>query len=145
MGRIKKRKVDKNQELAHRPAGVRRRLEKTMRNFFWRGSQPEESQGAALVAWSTVCWLVSQGELGICHLQHTNMAILTKWVHRMMQPSGDLVYVVLCDGYGSLLDWDIWRTPRLGDSAFMLSVTTCILQVQRFFSPRLGDWETFCF
>ena len=37
------------------PAGVRRRLEKTMRSFFWRGSQPEESRGAALVAWTTVC------------------------------------------------------------------------------------------
>ena len=35
------------------PAGVRRRLEKTMRSFFWRGSQPEESRGAALVAWTT--------------------------------------------------------------------------------------------
>ena len=37
------------------PAGVRRRLEKTMRSFFWRSSWPEISRGAALVAWTTVC------------------------------------------------------------------------------------------
>ena len=49
-------------------ADVRRRLEKTMQSFFWRGSQPDESQGAALVVLTTVCWIVSQGELGIHHL-----------------------------------------------------------------------------
>ena len=35
------------------PTGVSRRLEKTTRSFFWRGSQPEESQGVALVVWYT--------------------------------------------------------------------------------------------
>ena len=86
------------------PSGVRRCLEKIMRSFFWRGPQPDESQGAVLVAWSIVCRPVSQGELGIRHLQHTNLALLTKWVHQMMQPSGDSATVVLRDGYGSLLD-----------------------------------------
>ena len=81
------------------PAGVSRLLEKTMQSFFWRGSQPEESRGAALITWTTVCQPISQGGLGIRHLQHTNMALLTKWVRRMMQPSGDLASVVLRDGY----------------------------------------------
>ena len=49
-------------------AGVRRRLKKTMRSFLWRGSQPKKSRGAALVALTTVCRRVSQGELGIRHL-----------------------------------------------------------------------------
>ena len=39
--------------------GIRRCLEKTMQSFFWRGSQSEESRGAALVSWTTMCWLVS--------------------------------------------------------------------------------------
>ena len=80
------------------PAGLRRRLEKTMQSFFWRGSQPEESRKAALIAWSTVCRLVSQGGLSIHHLQHTNVPFLTKWVRHMMQPLGDLVSMVLRDG-----------------------------------------------
>ena len=125
------------------PAGVRRHLEKTMRSFFWRGSQLEESRGAALVAWTTVCRPVSQGGLGIRHLQHTNMALLTKWVCRMMKSSGDLVSVVLRDGYGHSLDWEMWQTPRRGDSAFMASMRTCFPQVQRFFRPQLRNGETF--
>ena len=86
------------------PVGARRRLEKIMRSFLWRGSQPDEARGTALVAWSTVCRPINQGWLGIRHLQHTNMALLTKWVCWMMQPLGDLVTVVLRDGYGSSLD-----------------------------------------
>ena len=49
-------------------AGVTRRLEKSMRSFLWRGSQPNEARGTALVAWAIVCRLVTQGELGIRHL-----------------------------------------------------------------------------
>ena len=127
------------------PAGVRRRLEQTMRSFFWRGSRPEISRGAALVAWTTVCRPISQGGLGIRHLQHTNIALLTKWVRRIMQPSRDLVSVVLRDVYGHSLDWEMWQTPRRGDSAFMESIRTCFPQVQRFFRPQLGNGETFRF
>ena len=127
------------------PAGVRRRLEKAMRSFFWRGSQPEESRGAALVAWTTVCRPVSQGGLGVRHLQHTNTALLTKWVCWILNPSGDLVSVVLRDGYGYSLDWEMWQTPRRGDSAFMASLRKCFPQVQRFFRPQLGNGETFRF
>ena len=97
------------------------------------------------MAWSTVCRPVTQGGLGIHYLQHTNMALLAEWVRRMMQPSGDLVTVVLRDGYDSSLDWEMWQTPRRGDSAFMSSVRTCFPQVQRFFQPQLGDGETFRF
>ena len=73
------------------------------------------------------------------------MALLTKWVRRMMQPSGDLVSIVLRDWYGSSLDWEIWRTPRCGDSAFMSSVRLSLPLVQRFFRPQPGDEETFRF
>ena len=127
------------------PAGVRRLLARSMRSFLWRGSQPDEARGTALVAWSTVCRPVTQGGLGIRHLQHTNMALLAKWVQWMMQPSGDLATVVLRDGYGSSLDWEMWQTSRRGNSAFMSSVRTCFPQVQRFFQPQLGDGETFRF
>ena len=127
------------------PAGVRRRLEKTMRTFFWRGSRPKESRGWALVAWTTVCQPVSQGGLGIRNLQHTNMALLTKWVCQMMQPSRDLVSVVLRDWYEHSLDWERWQTLRSGDSAFMASVRTCFPQVQRFLCPQLGEGKTFRF
>ena len=116
-----------------------------MRSFLWRGPQPDEARGMVLVAWSMVCRPINQGGLGIRHLQHTNMALLTKWVCRMMQPSGDLVTVMLRDEYGLSLDWEMWRTPRHGDSAFMSSVRTCFPQVQSFFKPQFGNGETFRF
>ena len=73
------------------------------------------------------------GRLGIRHLQQTNTALLTKWVHWMIQSSGDLVSMVLRDGYGSSLNWEFWRTPRRGDSSFMSSVRLCFSLVQNFF------------
>ena len=116
-------------------ARVRRCLEKIMRSFLWRGTQPEETRGAALVAWKIMCRPVSHGGLGKRNLLHTNMALLTKWVCRLMQPSDDLVSVVLRDGYRPLLDWEIWQTSTHGDSAFMSSVRRCFPIVQRFFRP----------
>ena len=73
------------------------------------------------------------------------MALLTKLVRRMMQPSGDLALVVLRDGYGHPLDWEMCKTPRPGDSAFMASMRTCSPQVQRYFRRQLGNGETFRF
>ena len=47
------------------PVGVLRRLERSMRDFFWRGPLNEESQGMALVPWETLCRPVDQGGLGV--------------------------------------------------------------------------------
>ena len=127
------------------PAGVRRRMESVMRGFFWRGSRQEGSRGVALVAWETVCRPVSQGGLGVPHFQHVNIALLTKWVARLMQPSGDMVVAILRDGYGASLDWQIWQTPRRGDSAFMSSLRPIFKTVQPFFRPKLGTGESFRF
>ena len=84
--------------------GVRRRLRQMMRGFFWLGSRPEESRGAALVTWETVCRPVDQGGLGVWQLLHTNTALLFKWVCQLLQPTGDLVTTVLRDEYGTTLD-----------------------------------------
>ena len=47
-----------------------------MRNFFWL--KTEAARGGALVAWTTVCWLVAHGGLGIRLLEPMNMALLSK-------------------------------------------------------------------
>ena len=66
------------------PVGVRRRLDQLMRGFFWLGSRLEESRGVALVAYETVCHLVDQCSLGVRQLLHTNTALLSKWVCRLL-------------------------------------------------------------
>ena len=115
------------------PARVRRRLESVMRGFFWRGSRQEGSRGVPLVAWETVCQPVSQGGLGVPHFQHVNMALLTKWVARLMQLFGDIVAAILRDGYSASLDWQMWQTPGRGDSAFISSFRPIFNTVQPFF------------
>ena len=62
------------------PCGVRKRLEQLMRRFFWCGSRAEETRAVPLVAWETVCRPIEQGGLGVRQLQHTNTALLAKWV-----------------------------------------------------------------
>ena len=85
-------------------AGMRRRLEGAIRHFFWSGSGPVVMRGGALVAWTTVCRPLSQGGLGIHHIQHTSTALLAKWVYRVMQASGDILSQVIREAYGQSLD-----------------------------------------
>ena len=126
------------------PVRVHRWLEQLMRGFFCLGTRPEESRGVALVAWETVCRPVDQGGLGIWQLLHTNTTLLSKWVYRLLQPTGDLVTTVLRDEYGTMLDWQLWQTPRRGDSAFISSLRAVFQAIRPFFRPRLGSGESFC-
>ena len=57
-------------------------------------------RGGALVSWSIVCRPVTHGGLGVRHLQHTNMALLYKWVTRVMKLSNDMVSILLREAYG---------------------------------------------
>ena len=125
--------------------GVRRRLETMMQGFFWREPCTEEARGTALVAWEIVCRPVSQGGLGIHSLQHTNLALLTKWVCRLLLPSGDLVSVLLQDCYGASHDWHKWQISQRGDSTFMSSLRPIFSVVQAHFRPKLGSGALFRF
>ena len=127
------------------PCGVRKGLEQLMRRFFWCGSRPEETRAVPLVVWETVCRPIEQGGLGVRQLQHTNTALLAKWVHGIVHPSRDLISIVLRDEYGGTLDWQTWQNPRRGDSAFMTSLRPIFSLMQPFFRPRLGARETFRF
>ena len=86
------------------PVGVRKRLERSMRDFFWRGPLNEEPRGMASVPWETLCHPVDQGSLGVWQLMHTNTALLSKWVSRILHPTGELVTSVLRDECGDKLD-----------------------------------------
>ena len=83
--------------------------------------------------------------MGVRQLQHTNVALLSKWVWRLMQPPGDLTSRILQDGYGDSLDWHTWGTPQKGDSAFMSSLRPIFPTVWPFFRPQLGVGESFRF
>ena len=99
----------------------------------------------ALVTWETVCHPASQGELGVQSLLHTNLVLLTKWVGRLLQLSGDLLSVLLHDCYGASLDWLKWQTPQRGDSTFMSSLRPIFAVMQAHFRPKLGSGTSFRF
>ena len=99
----------------------------------------------ALVTWRTVYRPKSLGGLGIRHLRHTNMALLSKWVSRIIQQSGDLAVAVLRGSYGASIDWVLWSTPCRGDSAFMQGLRPILTCMQSLFQPRVGDGSSFRF
>ena len=84
------------------PVGVRKRMDATMRNFFWHGAETDGTRGQALVKWSTVCRLMAEGGLGVRNLRHTNTALLMKRVRRLMKAPSDMATQVLMDDYESV-------------------------------------------
>ena len=131
--------------LARMLEGVRRHIESTMRRFFWQGVRTSETRGVALVAWSIITRPKSLGGLGIRHLKHTNSALLTKWVGRIMGQSEDLVVALLRDCYGATVDWTDRSTPQRGNSAFISGLQPLFSSMQHLFRPRLGDGASFRF
>ena len=124
------------------PSGVRHQLERTMRRFFWRGT--DTTRGGALVAWSMVCRPVAHGRLGIRHLDHTNTALLSKWVIQL-ESCRDLVSTLLHEQYGHSLDRSIWANPWRGDSPFVASLRGIFPIIRPFCKPQLGDGALFWF
>ena len=125
------------------PAGVLWRLEGIMRRFFWLGT--DTVRGGALVAWGLVCRPLSDGGHGIRHLHHNNVALLCKWIARVMKYADDTLSHFLHEIYGSTLDWSLWATPQRGDSPFMTSLRGTFPLVQQFFRPQLGNGAVFRF
>ena len=125
------------------PSGVRRRLEGTMRRFFWRGT--ETTRGGALVAWPTVSRPVAHGGLGIRHLDDTNMALISKWVIRVMESYRDTVATLLREQYRHSLNWSVWENPRRKDSLFVAGLRGIFLMIRPFCKPQLGNGALFWF
>ena len=125
------------------PAGVRRCLEGIMRSFFlaW------DLTGQGWEPGGLECGVPKfrHGDLGIRHLKHPNSALLSKWVVRVMQPSADLLSLLLKDAYGHTLDWGKWVTPRHRDSLVVASLRGIFPMIQSSFRPQLGDGAEFRF
>ena len=67
------------------PAGVGRRLDGLLRNFFWEVSG-SAGGGMALVSWDMMCRPTSYDGLRVLHLHTMNTALLTTWIARHMLP-----------------------------------------------------------
>ena len=73
------------------------------------------------------------------------MALLSKWVVRVMKLSNDMVSILLREAYGQSLDWSVWATPCRGDSPVVAGIRWIFPLLQSFFRPQLGDGAPFRF
>ena len=62
------------------PIGVTKELEKTMRDFLWKGIDGDREDH--LVSWKVVGRAKIKGRLGIGRLKEKNKALLFKWLWR---------------------------------------------------------------
>ena len=100
------------------PVVISKRMEAIMRRFFWQGAETNGTRGRALFKWSMVYRPTTEGGLGVRNLQHTNNALLMKWVRKIMQAPSDMVTRTLMDSYGTVLDWGQRSEQQRGKSAF---------------------------
>ena len=115
------------------PARIEQRLSGIMRRFFWKWST--EGRGLALVAWDDICTPIDQGGLGVPHLDTMNVALLSKWVIRIMGPEEDVIRSVMRDIYGACVDWDMMTTRGRGASAFWRGLGRWSLPYDNSFQP----------
>ena len=126
------------------PKGVGRRLDGLMRKFFRKGSG-SAGGGMALVQLDMVCRPTSYGSLGVLHLHTMNMALLTKWIARLMLPQEVLGTQTLRDSYSLGVDWEHPMTPVRGASSLWHGLQSMFPRVQGFFAAKLGNGFSFRF
>ena len=99
----------------------------------------------ALVAWDDICTPTNQGNLGVPHLDTMNVALLTKWVKRIIGPEEDVIRSVMMERYRASMDWNMMTTRVRGASAFWRGLGKVVPIIQKFFSAQLGDGTMFRF
>lgn len=70
------------------PSSICKKIEKLMRNFFWKGSSIEKR--AHLVRWDLITKPKENGGLGIDKIKITNEALLAKWIWRFFEEPDSL-------------------------------------------------------
>ena len=83
--------------------------------------------------------------MGVPHLDTMNVALLTKWVKRIVGQEDDLIKFVMRDRYGIGLAWEKFTANVSGASALWRGLSEVVPRVQQFFSAQLGDGATFQF
>jgi hypothetical protein len=68
------------------PKGVRKKLDYYRSRFFWQSD--EHKRKYKLARWSILCLPQDQGGLGIHNLELKNMALLSKWMYRLLTTDG---------------------------------------------------------
>jgi hypothetical protein len=68
------------------PEGVLKKLDYFHSRFFWQGD--EDKKKYRLAKWSIMCEPKDQGSLGILDLDTKNIALLSKWLYKLLTSNG---------------------------------------------------------
>ena len=68
------------------PKGVRKKLDYFRSLFFWQCD--EQKRKYRLAKWNILCQLKDQGGLGIQNVELKNIALLSKWLYRLLTTDG---------------------------------------------------------
>lgn len=79
------------------PKGVIEKINKITRQFLWSGSM--EKRSLALVSWDVVQLPKVMGGLSIGNIFHKNIAMLSKWIWRLLKDPSHLWCKLICDKY----------------------------------------------
>ena len=68
------------------PKGVQKKLDYFLSRFYWQGD--EQKKKYRLAKWSILCQPKDQGGLGIHDLHIKNIALLSKWLFKLLTTEG---------------------------------------------------------
>ena len=78
------------------PKGVRKKLDYFRSRFFWQSD--EHKKKYRLAKWDILCQPKDQGGLGIHNLELKNIALLSKWLYRLLTTDGTWQQLI-CNKY----------------------------------------------
>ncbi|XP_031255913.1 uncharacterized protein LOC116113894 [Pistacia vera] len=87
------------------PAATVRRIESILASFLWKGTSLSPS--GAKVAWSSVCYPLTEGGLGIKRIQDWNRAAILKYVWRLLTDRSSIWSSWAC--LVLLRGWSFWH------------------------------------
>jgi hypothetical protein len=100
------------------PKGVRKKLDYFRSRFFWQSN--EHKRKYRLAKWDILCQLKEQGGLGIYNLELKNIALLSKWLYRLLTTEGTWQQIIKNKYLGSKpIVQAQWKS---GDSHFWASL-----------------------
>ena len=88
------------------PTYVGKQLDGLMRRVLWKGSGEREGRGLAIVSWDMVCRPFKLEGLRFLVVTSMNLALIKRWVSRIISPKEDWVMRILKDNYGAWMDWE---------------------------------------
>jgi len=128
------------------PKGVRKKLDYFRSRFFWQSD--EHKRKYRLAKWDILCQPKEQGGLGIHNLELKNIALLSKWLYRLLTTEGTLQQIIKNKYLGSKpIVQTQWKSGDFHFWASLMKVKNDFLKLGSFIikdGSQIRFWEDVC-